>query len=82
MFQPWSDINWLDQILHALVGGVIVGLSLLVVDWYWAVLLSMAVAVGREQWQHPGVCQAGCRTDLAFWLGGSLLAAGVGGVID
>ena len=67
----------LDQILHVLAGAAIVGLSLFVMEWYWGVALSMVVAVGREQWQHPGVCHAGCRTDLLFWLGGSLLASGL-----
>ena len=82
MFQTLAEIDWLDQMLHAVAGAAIVGLSLFVMDWYWGLALSMAVAIGREQWQHPGTCHAGCRTDLAFWLGGSLLAAGIGGVID
>ena len=74
--QSFAELDWLDQVLHAVAGAAIVGLSLLVMPWWAGVLLSMAVAVGREQWQHPGVCHAGCRTDLAFWLGGSLLADG------
>lgn len=82
MFQPWPDLDWLDQSLHVIAGASIVGLSLFVMEWYWGVLLSMGVAMGREQWQHPLACHAGCRTDLAFWLGGSLLAAGVGEVLD
>lgn len=82
VFESGEAINWLDQLLHASVGAVIVGLSLLVMEWYWGVLLSMAVAVGREQWQHPGHCHAGCRTDLAFWLIGSSMVPIGAALID
>ncbi len=71
LFEPVAEMNWLDQSLHAAVGAIIAGLSLLVMPWYSAVFASMLVAVIREQWQHPGQCHAGCRTDLAFWLIGS-----------
>lgn len=73
MFQPWHEIDWLDQALHAMAGAAIVGLSLFVMPWYWGLAVSMGVAVGRESWQHPGLCHAGCRTDLVCWLLGSLV---------
>lgn len=75
MFQPAHDINWIDQSGHLIAGAMIVGLSLALVPWYWAVLISLVAAVGREQWQHPLACHAGCRTDLLFWTLGSLAAS-------
>ena len=74
MFQAWSDINWLDQALHVLAGGAIVCIAMIYAPWWVGLALSMGVALAREQIQHIGRCGPGCRTDLAFWLAGSLAA--------
>lgn len=78
MFQPWSDIDWLDQAAHLLAGSAIVLVAGFLLPWWAGVGVSMGLAIGREQWQHWGQCQAGCRTDLAFWGLGSILGAGIG----
>ena len=78
LFQSWREINWCDQALHALAGFTLVVCIGVYLPWWAAVLISMAIAVGREQWQHPGVCHAGCRTDLLCWTLGSLIGLGIG----
>lgn len=74
LFQHIDDIDWLDQVAHVLVGCAITFTVGYVVSWWVGLIVSMAVSVIREYWQHPGQCQAGCRTDIMFWLGGSLIA--------
>ena len=78
-----AQVNWVDQALHALLGiaGTLVVLLLLDWGWYWGVLVTMAIAVIREQAQHPGQCHEGCRTDLLFWLLGSLLVVSVAAIV-
>jgi hypothetical protein len=65
-------MNYLDQLAHFLIGAALVGAAMLVMSWYWGVALSMVVCVGREHWQHPWHCHAGCRLDVGCWLAGSL----------
>ncbi len=89
LFKPLvGKKEWIDQLAHAAVGAAIVALFALVILPIWAaVLLSLAVGIGREiiQRLQAGMkwyeCREGCRLDLAFWsLGagiGSLIALGV-----
>lgn len=74
MFQAWADIDWTDQLAHLLAGCAIAFSIGYLASWWVGLIVSMAVAGMREYWQHPGQCQAGCRTDLVFWAGGSLIA--------
>lgn len=74
MLQSWSDIDWLDQTLHLLAGFAITFLIGYVLSWWMGVLIAMTVAGLREMAQHPWTCHAGCRTDVLFWLLGSLVA--------
>jgi hypothetical protein len=71
-----TEINWIDQVLHALMGVLVTAVAILFIGWPWyaSLTVTMVIAVIREQAQHPGVCHAGCRTDLLGWLLGSLLA--------
>lgn len=70
--QRWQDMDWLDQALHVVAGAAIVAVSMLLIPWWAAVLLSLTVAIVRELIQHPWHCHEGCRTDLVFWTLGSL----------
>lgn len=73
IFEPFDKINWRDQAAHAAVGYVIVTLAATVLPWWWALLLSMFIGFVRELMQHIFTCGPGCRTDLAFWLAGSVI---------
>jgi len=75
IFQPWHDIDRLDQVAHVCAGFILVAVMFLFLPIHWAVAVagSLAFAVARECWQHPWTCHAGCRTDLLFWTIGSLL---------
>ena len=73
IFEPLNQINWRDQAAHAAVGYIITTLVSAAVNPLWALSISALVAVIREQTQHFGECHAGCRTDLAFWIAGSIV---------
>lgn len=77
IFEPWNDIDWLDQALHILAGFVIASWVTYFVSWWFGILTAMTVAVVREQIQHLGECHQGCRTDLLFWGVGSIGGAGM-----
>lgn len=67
------SINWLDQSLHLVVGGLLAGVTAYFVTWWAGLMLSMTVAVVREFAQHPWRCGEGCRMDLLYWGIGSLV---------
>lgn len=78
MFQPFDEIDWGDQLVHVLIG-MAISLGLVVyLPWWAAFLVTMAIAVAREQIQHPGDCEEGCFTDLAFWTCGSAAGVAIG----
>lgn len=81
ILQRLQDINWRDQVLHALAGAAIVALTMIFIPWWIGVVVSMAVAVTREMFQHPWYCREGCRTDLLFWMSGSVLASLLFGIV-
>jgi hypothetical protein len=69
MLQAWHDIDWLDQLAHVIAGVLLTILLMYLSDWSygWIMGVILVGAMIREQIQHPGVCHAGCRTDLVFW---------------
>jgi hypothetical protein len=65
-------MNWLDQVLHVVVGAIITLVLCFFIPWYFAILISMCAGVAREMFQHPWRCGEGCILDLLFWLLGSI----------
>ena len=77
LFQPWHDIDWLDQTAHAVAGLCIVLVASFFLPVWAGALIAGTFAVARELIQHPWQCRAGCRTDLVFWALGIGLGVGL-----
>jgi hypothetical protein len=76
MLQRPKDMNWLDQLAHAVAGIAIASVVGVFTSWWVGLAAAMGFAVVREFIQHPWQCRAGCLIDLAFWFLGAGLAAG------
>jgi len=77
MFVPLKEIKWIEQLAHFLLGMILVMATTCQFGVY-AVVFSMSLAVVRELSQRYSKygnvkLGKGSRTDLAFWLTGSLL---------
>jgi len=74
IFVPFKEIKWIDQIAHMVVSAAIVAIASPYIGLY-AILLSMIIAIIREQIQHFGEMGDGSRTDLAFWFIGGFIVS-------
>ena len=72
---PITTKELIDQVLHAVWGGVLVWLFSINIPLVFAFILSMLFGVGREiVYQHWMTCSEGCRTDLLGWYIGCLIS--------
>ena len=83
IFRPWGEVDWGNQVAHVAVGAAVTAVLIFALGFILPAglahsLSSMAMitfAVWREViWQHPNECGEGCRTDLAGWILGILIA--------
>lgn len=75
IFLPINKIKWLDQFAHFALGLLmVVGFNTLM-PTISAVGSTLVLAIIREQLQHFGHMHVGSRTDMLFWLLGSLAGA-------
>lgn len=86
IFRSWETMDWGNQAAHISIGAAVTALLIFGVGWILpvgmahclATMIMMTFAMWREVvLQHPNTCGEGCRTDLAGWMIGILIANGL-----